>query len=495
MFEMAEQGRSVSQEEFLRKKPDRRLALVTLQQTLRSTDFPVILVMSGIKGAGQLQVTNVLNHWMDPRWIRTMAFTKPTDEERERPPYWRYWRALPPAGQIGIFLHAWYEHPIRGVVDGSLSRAEADAALGRVQAFERALADEGALILKFWFHLSKDAQTERLETLTRQPEQGWRITDDDWHKLEDYEVYTGAAEQALRQTDRSHARWHIIEGMDRPHAILETCEILENAVSDHMQRRKKHKKAWKPVKPPKPLAEGKSVLASIDMDQTLAKENYEEAFLDAQARLHDAHDAAKAKGISTYVVFEGWDAAGKGGAIRRITSALDARDYTVVPIAAPTDEERAQHYLWRFWRQLGREGRITLFDRSWYGRVLVEWVEGFASKEAIDRAFEEINEFEASLVAANNLVLKFWLHITPEEQLKRFEKRKNTPYKAWKLTEEDWRNRDKWDVYEAAVTEMVARTSQSQAPWHLIPANDKRYARVEVMNRLAAALENAASAS
>ena len=205
---------------------------------------------------------------------------------------------------------------------------------------------------------------------------------------------------------------------------------------------------------------------------------------------------AAARGLSTIALFEGWDAAGKGGAIRQVTAALDARDYRLIPIGAPTDEELAHHYLWRFMRHLSRAGRITIFDRSWYGRVLVERVEGLASPEEYMRAYPEINYFEEQLVDHGILLAKFWLHISKSEQLRRFRERERTPHKTWKITDEDWRNRQRWDDYELAVNEMVARTSTRRAPWVIVEANDKNFARIKVIrtlaDRLARALRRAA---
>jgi polyphosphate kinase 2 (PPK2 family) len=193
-------------------------------------------------------------------------------------------------------------------------------------------------------------------------------------------------------------------------------------------------------------------------------------------------------------MFEGWDAAGKGGAIRRVTAALDARDYKVIPIAAPTDEEKAHHYLWRFWRHLSKAGRVTIYDRSWYGRVLVERIEGFASTEEWMRAYSEINDFEEQLIDSGMVLGKFWVHITKEEQAARFEARAQIPWKAWKLTEEDWRNRDKWDAYESAVNDMIERTSTRKAPWTLIEGNNKHFARVKVLETVCEKLETALKA-
>jgi AMP-polyphosphate phosphotransferase len=223
------------------------------------------------------------------------------------------------------------------------------------------------------------------------------------------------------------------------------------------------------------------VLRRLDTTRTVSKDDYKTTLELLQGRLNRLQREAAADGRALVLVFEGWDAAGKGGAIRRLVSALEPRAYRIYPVAAPTDEERAQHYLWRFWRHVPRAGRVAVFDRSWYGRVLVERVEGFATEAEWGRAFDEINDFERQLVDHRAVVVKYWLHITKEEQERRFKERARSPYKSWKLGEEDWRNRARWDEYEAAVTAMVARTSTSFARWHLVAANDKNAARLEVL--------------
>ena len=235
-----------------------------------------------------------------------------------------------------------------------------------------------------------------------------------------------------------------------------------------------------------------TVLGRLDMHKHLTKAQYNEHLPVHQSELRVLHRQARERDISTIMVFEGPDAAGKGGAIRRVNTALEARNYQVHGFAAPTDEERAQHYLWRFWRHLSRAGRITIFDRSWYGRVLVERVEGFASEDEWRRAYSEINDFESQLTAHRIVLLKFWIHISKDEQLRRFKEREKIAHKSWKLTDEDWRNREKWDDYEQAVHDMVQHTSTHAAPWTLVEGNDKRFARIKVVEtacqRLRAAL-------
>jgi polyphosphate kinase 2 (PPK2 family) len=229
---------------------------------------------------------------------------------------------------------------------------------------------------------------------------------------------------------------------------------------------------------------------NVTFTETLSSEDYKNKIdkLQEKARLVSHYSYKKKRSI--ILVFEGWDAAGKGGAIRRLTSRIDPRLYTVSSIAAPNEIERNHHYLWRFWNKLPAFGSIGIFDRSWYGRVLVERVEGFAKEEDWQRSFGEIVNFEDDLSDSGAIIIKYWLHVSPEEQLKRFNARKDDPLKRWKLTEEDWRNRDKWPLYEGAAEEAFSKTHKPNAPWHIVPANDKYFARTEVLRIFCDRLEN-----
>jgi polyphosphate:AMP phosphotransferase len=492
--------------------PTLREELLELQQTLRSVSFPVVVVFSGVDGAGKGETVNLLNEWMDPRWLITRAYTEPSQEEAERPEFWRYWRDLPPAGRIGLLLRAWYSKPVLDLAYGNIDLATFDDKLDRINAFEKALADDGALIIKFWMHLGRDAQKKRLKALEKDPLLSWRVTDTDWHHWRMYDAFVAAAERTIMRTSIGHAPWHIVEGLDPRYRSLTVGTLLRDAIRQHMAHLEAERRvaaelqaqglgAVEPLEgrelpdgasAPPEVGRMPTVLSALDMGLHLGKEAYETGIKRYQSELNLMHRQALRQGISTLVVFEGWDAAGKGGSIRRCTAALDARHYEVIPFAAPTDEERVHHYLWRFWRRLGRAGRVTFFDRSWYGRVLVERVEGFATDKQWMRAYAEINDFEEQLVEYGIVLVKFWLHITPEEQLARFQQRAEIPWKRWKLSDEDWRNRDKWDLYEHAVNDMIARTSTRTAPWTLVEANDKRYTRVKVLQslceRLAAAV-------
>ncbi len=509
MFETVSKAQSLDQDTFDAAVDARRMRLIDLQQRLRLEPCPVFVQFAGIKGSGQLQVANTLTHWMDPRWIHVQAFGEPTDEEREQPPYWRYWRALAPAGSIGLYFHAWWDRVVQNRVSDVLDEDAYTAALEQVERFERALAMDGALLFKVWFHLSKENQEGRLSAIKSDPLEHWRVDERDWEKLEKYDDYVAAAETGIRATSSDVAVWHLIEGSNQCHRTAAAVDLFADVLEAHLDARrppkpkktkKKSKKGSKKfvkgqttkpdIAPPTQLPVGAtSVLSSLDMSRDVDKDMFAETLKIQEARLAPLQAQAREQGISTVLVFEGWDAAGKGGTIRHLTHGLDLRDYHVVPIAAPTDEERARHYLWRFWRRLGRAGTITVFDRSWYGRVLVEWIESFISEPALLRSYGEITDFEEMLVDNGAVVQKFWLHVTPEEQLKRFKKRAKVEYKQWKLTDEDWRNREKWDLYEAAVHHMVERTSTAHAPWHLIPANTKRYARLRCVDLFIEALE------
>jgi polyphosphate:AMP phosphotransferase len=434
---------------------------------------------------------------MDPRWIVTRAYGTPSDEERERPEYWRYWRDLPPKGQIGLFLSSWYSRPVLDRVYRRCRGAEFDEELERIATFERMLTDDGALILKFWMHLGRRAQKKRLKKLEADPLTRWRVTRRQWEHWRMYDRFVTAAERALQRTSVGDAPWTIVEGEDEAYRSLTVATTIAQAIRKALADGRGERQTASLVREAaagarhRSTARAATILSSLDMTQSVPKKTFSKELEAWQGRLNRLQRKAESNGTSTILVFEGWDAAGKGGAIRRVTGALDARSYQVIPIAAPTDEERARHYLWRFWRHLSRAGRLTIFDRSWYGRVLVERVEGFAAETEWRRAYAEINEFEEQLVGAGIVLVKYWMHVTPEEQLRRFKEREKARYKKWKLTDEDWRNRAKWADYERAVNEMVERTSTRRAPWTLVEADDKYFARLKVLKTACGAIEQA----
>jgi polyphosphate:AMP phosphotransferase len=484
-------GHRVSKEEYREREPKLREALLKAQYDLLAlARFPVVIIIGGVDGAGKGETVNLLNEWMDPRHIVTRAFGEMSDEEAERPPMWKFWRALPPKGRVGILFGSWYTAPIVDRVLGRKKSAALMQSIEEIRHFERMLAAEGVLILKFWFHLSKDAQKKRLKSLEKDPNTRWRVTDTDWERFKIYDRFREISETVLRETSTGEAPWSIVEGTDPNYRYMTVGSLLLEAIN----RRLADKGVKAPALPPAPLEpaiDRRNVLNSLDYKQSLAHAEYVRRLEKYQGRLNTLTRDTRFRGKSLIAVFEGQDAAGKGSSIRRITGALDARHYQVIPIAAPSEEERAQPYLWRFWRHLPRRGRVTIFDRSWYGRVLVERVEKFCTEADWMRAYHEINDFEEQLARNDVILVKFWVAITKEEQLRRFREREKIAFKQFKITEEDWRNRKKWDDYERAVCDMIERTSTGVAPWDVIPANDKLFARIRMLKILCDRLEAA----
>jgi polyphosphate:AMP phosphotransferase len=491
MFEAAELGRKVSREDYEAALPKLRADLLEAQFALRETRHPLLVVISGVEGAGKSELVNTLSQWLDIRGMEFHTFGRSTDDERMRPPWWRFWISLPPRGRGAFYLGSWYTTPILSRVLEGTDPSAFEATLTEIRLFERMLALDGAIILKFWLHLSKKDQRRRLEKLEADKATRWRVTKEDWRHHEAYDAFVRASETALRQTDTGEAPWYLVEAKNARYRDLTVGQTILDVVQARLQSAAPAP-ASRPAQPALPLpGAAVTILDRVDLASRMEDEAYEaelRALSETLGRLgRDAYRAQR----SAVIVFEGWDAAGKGGAIRRLTAALDARSIQVISVAAPTDEERGRHYLWRFWRHIPRSGHITIYDRSWYGRVLVERVEGFARPEEWGRSFAEINDFEEHLVAHGIVLVKLFLHISPEEQLARFKERETVAYKRHKITEEDWRNREKWPAYETAVNEMVARTSTAHAPWNIIPGNDKRFARVEVLRTVAGALRRA----
>lgn len=480
MFEAVSMGAEMDRAEYDEKLPKLRQGLLRAQADVRTRGLQVFVVFAGVDKAGAGDVVNLLNEWMDPRFISTLAYDdQPSDEDAALPRWWRIWQDMPGAGRFALVLGGWYRPALN---DAKNPRA----VLAENERFERLLADNGALVLKFWMHLDAERHRARLEELSAEPETAWRVTERDWEQLARHDAYLTQAADAIARTDAPHAPWVLIDGADRRHRTIAVGEALLASLKSRLAT---DRVAPAPAVTPVPKG---NVLDSLDLTRRkLPKAPYKTELARLQGCVARLQREAFSRGVSTVAAFEGWDAAGKGGAIRRVTRAMDARAVRVVPIAAPTDEELARNYLWRFWRRLPREGRVTVFDRSWYGRVLVERVEGFATDADWHRAYREINDFEAQLTDHGVVLLKFWLHLSPEEQKRRFKAREKTPWKRWKLTREDWRNREKWGAYAEAVHEMVARTSTPRAPWTLVSAEDKRSARLTVLRVWAETLEAA----
>jgi polyphosphate:AMP phosphotransferase len=493
MFEVAEVGRSLSKGEYKNLEPELHSRLLSLQQKLREQSRSLIIIVSGVEGAGKGEVVDKLNHWFDSRDVRTHAFWDETDEERERPRFWRYWRSLPARGTISIMFTPWYSKPVLDHVLKRIDDNEFESELERVNDLENTLVQDGTIIVKLWYHLSHEEQLRRLEEDAPIAKFKKSPFIDQYARL--YAEFTAVSERTIQLTDSGFAPWYIIEATDSFYRNITTARTLVSVLEQ---------KLVNGVESPAPAQPGESlpaadspedrsarltVLDTLDLSQSLDPAEYASRLEKAQLRLHRLAWSMHRDRRNAVVVFEGWDAAGKGSAIRRLIAAIDARLYRVIPIRAPSDEELAHHYLWRFWRHVPRAGFMTIYDRSWYGRVLVERVEKLASRAAWMRAYREINSFEEHLIEHGTAVIKFWIHIDQEEQLRRFKARENDPRKQYKITDEDWRNQGKREEYVQAVNDMVAHTSTEQAPWILVPGNNKKFARVMIINSVCDRLE------
>ena len=490
MLESAEVGHKVGKALFAREERKLREALLNGQYDMGvAKRGPVLILISGLEGGGRGETANKLNEWMDPRFIRTHAFGPGAPEEEARPLAWRYWRALPPRGKIGIFVNAWYRQLVIAHVRHEVTDAQFNARLQEVRQYEQMLTDEGIVLLKFWIHLSRAGQKQRLKDLSSDPKTRWRVTAIDKQELKHYNRYHGKWEQMLRETSIGPAPWYVVEGTDSNYRNLTVGKILQEALVKINAGAKPQPRA---VVAPAPSVIGNvALIRRLDLTQKLDEKTYDRDLAKWQERLAWLTQRKQFRDRSLVLAFEGSDAAGKGGAIRRAATSFDARQFVVVPIAAPSEEELAQPFLWRFWRQIPARGGITIFDRTWYGRVLVERVEGYCGVSDWMRAYDEINQFEEQLVRAGAVICKFWLQISKEEQLKRFELRQKTAFKRFKITKDDWRNRKKWAAYEQAVSDMVDRTSTELARWTLVEAEDKYFARVKILKTIAMQLEQA----
>ena len=492
MLESAEIGHQIDKARYAREEPKLREALLNAQYDLYARQHgPVLLIISGVESGGRGETANQLTEWMDPRHIRVVAFGPRTPEEAARPDAWRFWRALPPKGKIGIFMNAWYRDILAARVDGEINDAQLDVYLQEVRREEQMLTDEGVVVLKFWIHLSRDAQKKRIRALQADPKTRWRITAEDKRAIKVYNRSRAVWEHVLRESSTAAAPWYVIEGTDERYRNLTVGSILLDTLKITLKGRPASAPSARHAAPAPSVIDNTKLIRDLDLSLALSEKEYDRAIAKYQGRLARLTHHPRFAKHALVLAFEGTDAAGKGGAIRRVAWALDARQYTIVPVAAPTDEERAHPYLWRFWRQIPARGGITIFDRSWYGRVLVERVEGFCSTGDWLRAYDEINQFEEQLTKSGIIVIKFWLQISKAEQLRRFREREHESFKRFKITPDDWRNRKRWADYERAVGDMVDRTSTELAPWTLVEAEDKNYARVKVLRTIVRRIDRA----
>ncbi|NIA15379.1 MAG: polyphosphate:AMP phosphotransferase [Nitrospiraceae bacterium] len=479
----------LSKADFKKAKEAFEQKLPQLQRDLRGAGIPVIVVFEGWHAAGVGTAIGRILRCLDPRGYSLHNFQEPDEEEALRPPMWRFWVSLPSNGEIAVYDGSWYSPAMEADAHEREEIAE------RARVFERQLVDDGAVLVKFWMHVSQQEQARRFSKMQEKADLSWRVTKEDWRENQHYAENAKAIDKVLKETSTPEAPWTVIPSHDSRYANLRAIETLMDAMERALKhkRPKQAKKAAK--KAVKKARRGSSPLDKVDLDVTIERERYDRQLSRLQKRLLRLEHQMYLPRIPVVVMYEGWDAGGKGGNIKRLIGGLDHRGVRVIPVAAPEGDEKTHHYLWRFWKHLPKAGHLTVFDRSWYGRVLVERVEGFARPEEWQRAYQEIREFEKQLTSFGTVLVKFWIHISKKEQLKRFTLRQNTPYKQWKITDEDWRNRERWDQYYEAVSDMIEKTSTRNAPWTIIEGNQKLYARIKALKTVCAAVDAALDAA
>ena len=490
MLEKIDLSKKVDKKTYRRVMDEAEEKLGLLQRECKDAGIPVILVFEGMGAAGKGVQINRLIQALDPRGFDVYACDRPTEDEQMRPFLWRYWTKTPAKGRIAVFDRSWYRSVQVDRFDGLTREDKLGDAYQDILSFEKQLCDDGTVIMKFFLYIDKDEQKKRFKKLEGSKETSWRVTEEDWNRNKDFDRYLKMNEEMLEKTDTDYAPWVIIEAVDKDYAALKIVSTVMDRLEYELEHRRQEDGKQAQRQESKTRERFKNgVLSGIDLSKSLTEEEYKTRLKKLQKRLAELHSELYRLRIPVVIGFEGWDAGGKGGAIKRLTSNLDPRGYRVNPTAAPNDIEKVHHYLWRFWNSVPKAGHIAIFDRTWYGRVMVERIEGFCSEAEWRRAYQEINEMESHMANAGAVVLKFWLHIDKDEQERRFKERQANPAKQWKITDEDWRNREKWDQYEEAVNEMLIRTSTTYAPWIVVEGNDKRYARVKALQTVVDALE------
>ncbi|MBQ9274465.1 MAG: polyphosphate:AMP phosphotransferase [Succinivibrio sp.] len=455
-----------------------RAALSNMQTAIKEKKLPVLVVFDGWGAAGKGSILGRVIKNLDPRFFKVTTMIKPTEEDLRRPFLYRYFVNIPEAGKFSFFDSSWMDDVTRSYLKGETGKEEYQRQIASIKRFERQLSDNGYLVVKFFFHIDQKEQKHRLHELSADKHASWRVGQWDLWQNEHYDECLKVYDRYLENTNQFVVPWYIVDSDNRKAAELQVTEILVKNISIALQNTQR---AVPILQNTFPLA-SMPKLSAVPLNKTISEEKYREKLDKLQGQLSSLHNEIYRRKRPVIIAYEGWDAAGKGGNIKRITAALDPRGYEVHPIASPEPHEKARHYLWRFWNRLPKDGHVAIFDRTWYGRVMVERLEGFCSENDWQRAYNEINEFERELYDWGAVIIKFWVQIDKDTQLARFTERQNTPEKQWKITDEDWRNRDKWDLYEVAVDEMIEKTSTDYAPWHILESNDKHYARVKALS-------------
>jgi len=477
--------RRLSKAAFEKRLPALRNSLLKAQTELHeSKSAALVVIVSGLPTAGRSEVVNQFLEWLDPKHISVHALRR--ESARTKPPLWPYWNTLPARGEIAIHFIGWYDEYLQAALFSPKRARKSEArVIERIRKLEAMLPLDKVRILKLHLHVDKKTQRLRIAKLRANKMTRWRVTDEDRWLARHYEKVDKAVARCFRVTGTRQAPWHVVDGTDPQHRAFEAGTLLlkelEAALKTSADTGKHH---W-----PQPVAADGKAFATHQQGASLEDAAYEHELESLQRRfalLTRKKAFAQRAGV---FAFEGMDAAGKGGVIRRLTSALDARQYCVVSVSAPAPEELAHPYLWRFWRRVPDRGAITVFDRSWYGRVLVERVRDLTAEDDWQRAYDEIKEFELQLAQSGSVVHKFWLAVSKQEQLKRLQERDTDPLKRFKVDPEDWANRRFYAAYQGAAHEMIRRTHTDYAPWTVIEGDDKKYARLKVLRCVCESIE------
>lgn len=491
MLEKIDLSHRLSKKEYKAEIDGLEMCLSGLQQKIKELKIPVIIVFEGWSASGKGTCISEILYSLDPRYYNVYTMAKLAEGAAMRPLLWNYWIKTPLKGRITVFDKSWHRAALPDWQEKRpLSAAERNGFYYDVMAFERQLCEDGALIIKLFLHVSRDEQKKRFDELLKNPGTKWRIDQHDIRQNKNYEKYVEYFENMIQQSNLGLSEWNIIEADDKNYAVNKIYKVIINKIEAEINKRIYNKKIISGgIENTLPEPPSVSILSSVNPAKDIPDDEYKNQLKYYQNKLSYLGYKLYAKRKPVIIVYEGWDAAGKGGNIRRITQKLDPRGYEVVPVAAPSQEELAHHYLWRFWQAFPKDGHFTIFDRSWYGRVMVERIEHFCSDDEWRRAYKEINDMELHLHNHGAIIFKFWLHIDKDEQLRRFKAREEDPLKQYKITQEDWRNRDKWDEYEKAVDEMLFRTSTSYAPWTVVESNNKKFARIKTLKLVVDTLE------
>jgi len=505
MLEKVDLTMKMEKSEYKAKMTALKLQMGKLQRQCKEMGLPIMIVFEGFDAAGKGMQIGKLIQSLDPRGFEVFTVKEETKEEAMHPFLWRFWTKTPQRGRMAVYDGSWYIKVLSDRFEKKMRESEIQNCYRSICSFEKQITEDGTLLIKLFLDIDQKEQKKRFDKLMESKDTAWRVTKADLKKNEKYDQYQDMIEEMLQRTDTEYAPWTIVEATDRRYATVKIYTVITQMLTAGIDNRRREiaretaaeviREAEKEASENRSLIDGatkgfqESVLAKVDLSLCCDRKTYRKKLKEYQKKIEKLHGELYQKRIPVVIGFEGWDAAGKGGAIKRLTEKMDARGYVVNPTAAPNDLEKAHHYLWRFWKNMPKDGHIAIFDRTWYGRVMVERIEGFCTQEEWKRAYKEINDMEKDLADAGAVVLKFWMQIDKKEQEKRFRQRQENPEKQWKITEEDWRNREKWEQYEEAVNEMLIRTSTEYAPWIVVEGNDKYYARLKVLETVIDALE------